>query len=248
MHQNTNHAISNTISSPVAPIAHILTPFSQKFSIPRQGLSLSPAKGTIVFAEEFDVVQATDGIEDFSHLWLLFLFHKNIGQGFKAKVRPPRLGGNKKIGVFASRSSFRPNGIGMSLVKNLGMRGKRLIVEGVDLLNETPILDIKPYLPYADEAANAFAGYAQDKPSSALAVEFTAVASQQLRTFEAQYSDLPSLIKAVLAQDPRPSYKSTQQDSKIYFIRLYEFDIKWHVNDNTAHILEIYSFNKPSVF
>lgn len=229
---------------PISPIGHILTPFSQKFAIPRQGLSLSPAKGSVVFSKEIDVVQATDGIDAFSHLWLLFLFHENLAQGFKAKVRPPRLGGNKKIGVFASRSSFRPNGIGMSLVKNLGLHNNQLLVEGVDLLNKTPIVDIKPYLPYADAVPKASAGYANDKPSNTLTVKFSAPAQQQLNIFEAQYSDLPSLIPAVLAQDPRPSYKSSKYDNKIYIIRLYNLDIKWLVEDNTAHVLAIYPIAK----
>ena len=228
----------------VSPIGHILTPFSQKFAIPRQGLALSPAKGTVVFSDEIDVAQATDGIDAFSHLWLLFLFHENLAQGFKAKVRPPRLGGNKKIGVFASRSSFRPNGIGMSLVKNLGIKNNQLLVEGVDLLNKTPIVDIKPYLPYADAAIEACAGYASDKPSNTLNVKFSAVAQLQLKTFEAQYSDLPTLIPAVLAQDPRPSYKSSKHDSKTYIIRLYNLDIKWLVDDNIAQVLEIYPIKK----
>lgn len=225
---------------PITPIGHILTPFSQKFAIPRQGLSLSHAKGTIVFTDDIDVMQASDGIEAFSHLWILFLFHENIAQGYKAKVRPPRLGGNKKVGVFASRSSFRPNGIGMSLVRNLGMKDKHLLVGGVDLLNKTPVIDIKPYLPYADTVSEASAGYANDKPINTLAVRFSASALQQLDSFQEKYSDLPSLIREVLAQDPRPSYKSNKPDNKVYFIRLYNLDIKWLVDDNTALVTDIY--------
>lgn len=228
------------LNYPITPIAHILTPFSQKFAIPRQGLGLSPAKGTIVFTTEVDASQATDGIEAFSHLWILFLFHENLDQGFKAKVRPPRLGGNKKVGVFASRSSFRPNGIGMSLVRNLGMINEQLLVDGVDLLNNTPIIDIKPYLPYADSPNNAFAGYAEEKPNSPLRVTFSAIAQQQLDKHKEMYSDLPVLITQVLAQDPRPSYKSAKQDNKIYFVRLYHLDIKWLVVGNTANVTEIY--------
>jgi tRNA-Thr(GGU) m(6)t(6)A37 methyltransferase TsaA len=228
------------LNYPITPIGHILTPFSQKFAIPRQGLSLSPAKGTIVFTDDIDVKQASDGIEAFSHLWILFLFHENLAQGFKAKVRPPRLGGNKKVGVFASRSSFRPNGIGMSLVRNLGMKDKQLLVDGVDLLDKTPIIDIKPYLPYADAVSEAYAGYADDKPINTLAVKFSASALQQLDSFQEKYSDLSALIRDVLAQDPRPSYKSNKQDNKVYFIRLYNLDIKWLVEGNTALVTEIY--------
>ena len=226
----------------ITPIAHILTPFSQKFAIPRQGLGLSPAKGAIVFDDHIDALQACDGIEAFSHLWILFIFHENIDQGFKAKVRPPRLGGNKKIGVFASRSSFRPNGIGMSLVRNLGMNDKQLLVDGVDLLNNTPIVDIKPYLPYADSLSDAFAGYASEKPNNTLTIEFSVTAQQQLDKYKEVHSDLPTLINTVLAQDPRPSYKSGKQDNKIYFIRLYTLDIKWCVEGNTINVIEIFPF------
>lgn len=225
---------------PITPIAHILTPFSQKFAIPRQGLGISPAKGTIIFSDHIDAMQACDGIEAFSHLWIMFIFHENLDQGFKAKVRPPRLGGNKKIGVFASRSSFRPNGIGMSLVSNLGMKEEHLLVGGVDLLNNTPIVDIKPYIPYADSLSDAVAGYADEKPNNALAVIFTSNAHHQLDKHKEIYSDLPILINSVLAQDPRPAYKSAKQDSKIYFIRLYNLDIKWRVTGNTAHVIEIF--------
>lgn len=228
------------LNYPITPIAHISTPFSQKFAIPRQGLSLSPAKGTIIFTKQIDVVQATDGIDAFSHLWVLFLFHENLAQGFKAKVRPPRLGGNKKIGVFASRSSFRPNGIGMSLVRNLGMKDNQLFVDGVDLLDKTPIIDIKPYLPYADTVPNAFAGYADEKPGNTLVVKFSTEAKQQLTLLTEKHSDLPLLITDVLAQDPRPSYKSGKHDSKIYFIRLYDLDIKWTVETDTALVTDIY--------
>jgi tRNA-Thr(GGU) m(6)t(6)A37 methyltransferase TsaA len=185
-------------------------------------------------------MQACDGIEAFSHLWIMFIFHENLDQGFKAKVRPPRLGGNKKIGVFASRSSFRPNGIGMSLVSNLGMKEEHLLVGGVDLLNNTPIVDIKPYIPYADSLSDAVAGYADEKPNNALAVIFTSNAHHQLDKHKEIYSDLPILINSVLAQDPRPAYKSAKQDSKIYFIRLYNLDIKWRVTGNTAHVIEIF--------
>lgn len=227
----------------ITPIAHILTPFSQKFAIPRQGLGISPAKGSIVFADHIEATQACDGIDAFSHLWILFIFHENLNQGFTAKIRPPRLGGNKKIGVFASRSSFRPNGIGMSLVKNLGMKDGELLVGGVDLLNNTPIVDIKPYIPYADSFSDAVAGYADEKPINTLTVAFTSTAQHQLDKYKALHCDLPILINSVLAQDPRPAYKSAKPDSKTYFIRLYNLDIKWRVTGNTANVIDIFPIN-----
>jgi tRNA-Thr(GGU) m(6)t(6)A37 methyltransferase TsaA len=232
------------VTNSFTPIAHILTPFTQKFSIPRQGLSLSSAKGEIVFNAEIDVTQSLDGIEGFSHLWLLFLFHENLAQGYKPKVRPPRLGGNKKIGVFASRSSFRPNGIGMSVVKNLGVKNNKLMVEGVDLLSFTPILDIKPYLPYADAVHDATAGYAQDKPGLTLALHYSNRAASQLALYQTQYPDLADLLQNVLTQDPRPSYKQNKPDNKIYFIQLYDIELSWAVNDNTIEVIDIYLMQK----
>ena len=228
------------VTHSITPIGHILTPFTQKFSIPRQGLSLSCASGEIVFSEHIDIAQSLDGIEAFSHLWLLFLFHENLAQGYKTKVRPPRLGGNKKIGVFASRSSFRPNGIGMSVVKNLGMKDQRLQVEGVDLLSNTPIVDIKPYLPYADSVAQASAGFAQEKPKRPLTLKFSTQAAQKLTLHQACYPELTTLIHNTLSQDPRPYYKKHKQDDKIYFMQLYDIELSFCVMATTAEVIDIY--------
>jgi tRNA-Thr(GGU) m(6)t(6)A37 methyltransferase TsaA len=143
---------------PLSAIGHIQTPFKQKFAIPRQP-NLAKAKGQVVLAPDFDDPRVFKGLEVFSHVWLLFLFHENLDKGWKPSVKAPRLGGNATLGVFASRSTHRPNGIGMSAVKNLGsdiVDGKlTLHVEGVDLLDGTPIIDIKPYLPYADALPHA---------------------------------------------------------------------------------------------
>jgi tRNA-Thr(GGU) m(6)t(6)A37 methyltransferase TsaA len=224
----------------LTPIGHILTPFTQKFSIPRQGLSLSPANGEIVFADNIDVPQSLDGIEAFSHLWILFLFHENIAQGYKAKVRPPRLGGNRKIGVFASRSSFRPNAIGMSVVENKGLHNKRLIVGGVDLLSGTPILDIKPYLSYADAVPEAKSGYAQEKPLTLLEVVYTDKAEQALKLYEMKHPEIVNLITTILSQDPRPAYKRNKQDNKVYFIQLWDLELTWCVHQNIVELIDIY--------
>lgn len=213
-------------------IANIYTPFSQKFAIPRQGNGLSIAKGKITFLPQIDARQALDGIDAFSHLWLLFVFHENLEQGHKSKVRPPRLGGNKKIGVFATRSSFRPNAIGMSLVKNLGREGNELHVGGVDLLNNTPILDIKPYLPYADIDNTAHAGYAEEKPKSGLQVDFADNVCDTLEELSKQHTDYLPLLVSILEQDPRPAYKKQQVDNKTYHLALYNSDVHWQVLEN----------------
>ncbi|MDT0595851.1 tRNA (N6-threonylcarbamoyladenosine(37)-N6)-methyltransferase TrmO [Aestuariibacter sp. P117] len=218
-------------------IANIQTPFSQKFAIPRQGNGLSIAKGKIKFLPHIDVMQALDGIDAFSHLWILFVFHDNLAQGYKSKVRPPRLGGNKKMGVFATRSTFRPNAIGMSLVKNLGFEDKELHVSGVDLLNNTPILDIKPYLPYADIENTAQAGYAEEKPTTSLKVNFADSVYDTLDRLSTQHADYLPLLVSVLEQDPRPAYKQQQADNKVYHLALYNSDVHWQVlaNQNNSN-------------
>ncbi len=231
---------------PLSPIGRIITPFQEKFSIPRQASLCKHAYGEVNFFEHINVVQALEGIEAFSHLWILFLFHKNISRGYKDKVRPPRLGGNKKIGVFASRSSFRPNHIGMSLVKNLGVKNNKLIVSEVDLLTNTPVIDVKPYLPYADIDLEASAGYASLIPESPLNVTFSEQSVKQLNKYESIYDGIKNLIIEILSQDPRPAYKASQQDTKIYFTKLYDLEIKWEVKSNELYVLSITQFSSTN--
>ena len=223
----------------IQPVGHIKTPFQQKFSIPRQAQGVSIAKGHIDFCDHIDAAQALDGIQDFSNLWLVFVFHENIAQGFKAKVRPPRLGGNKKVGVFASRSSFRPNALGLSLVRNLGVKNNQLHVAELDLLNNTPIMDIKPYLPYADIATNASTGYAPSKPEQKMQVTYSQQAQQELDVVHSQYPDFAALLAHVLGQDPRPAYKKQQVDNKVYHVSLYDIDVHWCINETAIHVLNM---------
>ncbi len=223
----------------IEPVGHVTSPFKEKFAIPRQPSLCKHAFGSIKFSSHIDPLQACDEISQFTHLWLLFIFHKNIDQGFKNKIRPPRLGGNKKIGVFASRSSFRPNHIGMSLVKNEGLVDGELKISGIDLLDQTPIIDIKPYLPYSDMQLDAIAGYAQNSPQNTLNVVFTQLAEQQLLPYLAVNAELKVLIQDVLSQDPRPAYKQNKVDTKIYFIKLYSVEIAWRVSENIVYIESI---------
>lgn len=223
----------------ISPIAHIHSPFKQKFAIPRQSQALSLAVGELEFVENINPQHALDGIEQFSHLWLLFMFHENLAQGFSEKVRPPRLGGNKKIGVFATRSTFRPNGIGMSLVENLGMGKFGLKVGGIDLLDGTPIIDIKPYLPYADSQANAQAGFAQQHPPTKLTVKFSPNSLPVLAKCKMQYENYEELLVNVLSQDPRPAYKQGKTDSKIYHVNLYQTDVHWQIIENVLWVIGI---------
>ena len=152
----------------IDPIATVRSCFGAKFAVPRQPGLCPSAWGRLVFHPEYRSPEAVRGIEGFSHLWLVFGFHETVGQGWKPTVRPPRLGGNQRIGVFASRSTFRPNGLGLSLVRLEGVDTKApdspvLLLGGLDLLDGTPVYDVKPYLPYAEavpEAAGGFAGEA----------------------------------------------------------------------------------------
>jgi tRNA-Thr(GGU) m(6)t(6)A37 methyltransferase TsaA len=231
------------------PIGLITTPFSQKFGIPRQSQALSKAKGHIQFDAHINPQNACRGLEQFSHLWLSFIFHENIDAGFSDTVRPPRLGGNDRIGVFASRSTFRPNPIGLSLVRNRGLNDKNhLIVEGVDLLNQTPIIDIKPYIAYADNPAgftsqtmeSVFSGYAENTPDT-VKVLIDDKLKKQLSKIEIDKPGFLELLINVLEQDPRPAYRKSKTDEKTYTIRLYNYDITWTARTGSIHVSAIWS-------
>lgn len=227
---------------PITPIAHIHTPYKQKFAIPRQPGLVKHAKGCINFTAEFNDPNFLRGIEAFSHLWLIFHFHQTAEQGFSPLVRPPRLGGNQKQGVFATRSTFRPNSIGMSVVEfaDITQHNKQLQlhVNGVDLLDGTPILDIKPYVPYADTIQHAHGGYAQQAPTH-MDVTFCAQALKQLHSHQKDLAHLQSLITEVLAQDPRPAYHKKKQSEKTYGMTLYDFNIRWQVENGSNQVLSI---------
>jgi len=224
------------LSYNITPIGQIITPFHQKFGIPRQGIGLSKIKGEIKLHPHIDAELACQGIEQFSHLWILFLFHQNQDKGWSERVRPPRLGGNQKLGVFATRSSFRPNAIGMSVVKFINMQGSRIFVEGVDMLNNTPIIDIKPYINYADAVVDAHSGFAQNIPAPSLSVTYDAQAIEQLAQTSRKYPDLPEVLQSLLSQDPRPAYKQRTADPKLYHLRIYDIDVAFSVHDSAVHV------------
>ena len=220
----------------------IATPFKQKFGIPRQSQSLSKAKGVITFASDINPVNACRGLNAFSHLWLSFVFHENKQQAWKDTVRPPRLGGNEKVGVFASRSTFRPNPIGLSVVKNLGLNAnKQLMVEGVDLLDQTPIIDIKPYIQYADAIPSAVSGFADRPPSTNMQTRYSTEAKVKLTALLNMHADFEQLLNNILEQDPRPAYKKDKQDDKIYSLVLYEVDVKWQVREGLNFVLDMHA-------
>lgn len=216
-------------------IAHIHTDFPEKFGIPRQSGLVKGLKGRIVFEPEYSTPDAVKGIEEFSHLWLLWEFEGVSKDTFTATVRPPRLGGNETRGVFATRSPFRPNPIGLSSVKLEGVemteKGPVLIVSGVDLRDNTPIFDIKPYLAYADAHPEASDGFAGEHLDEELKVEFPESLLCKLPE-----SDRETLI-SVLSQDPRPHYQN--DPDRIYGLSYKTFNIHFKVLGNTLTVLDI---------
>ncbi len=223
-------------------IGHIQSPYKQKFAIPRQPRLVPEAKAKLVFSSDFNREEFVRGLDEFSHIWLLFRFHQTADKGYSAMVRPPRLGGNERKGVFATRATFRPNAIGMSAVKLEGIEYKNgqlsLLLSGIDLLDGTPILDIKPYLPYSDAMTDASAGFADSQPETDMSVEF----SDEALAFIAKQTEQPELkafISNVLKQDPRPAYKKQRDSEQSYGMILYDFNIRWHVQDNHNTVTSI---------
>lgn len=212
-------------------IGQVHSPYKEKFAIPRQPGLVSAAKGNITLTGDANNPELIRELAEFSHIWVLFVFHGTQEQGWKPLVRPPRLGGNKKIGVLATRSTFRPNPIGMSVVKleSIAIEEKQVIlhISGIDLLDQTPIIDIKPYVPYSDSLPTAQAGFAQSPPEISLSVTFSDIAKQSLIKEAKEYPELANLITQVLCQDPRPAYKQNKLDTKLYGMRLYDFNVVW---------------------
>ena len=221
-------------------IATISTPFKQKFGIPRQSQSISKAVGVIQFSADINPVNACRGLDAFSHLWISFIFHENLQAGWRDTVRPPRLGGNEKIGVFASRSTFRPHPIGLSVVQNLGLNDKNeLLVSGVDLLDQTPIIDIKPYVRYADCISDACSGFAEFAPDKVMQVDYSERARAKLNGLRNSHPDFEGLLQNILEQDPRPAYKLGTIDEKIYSVLIYNYDVKWQVREAINYVIDI---------
>lgn len=217
-------------------IAHIRTDFTSKFGIPRQSGLVDELEATIVFEPEYRNPDALRGIEEYSHIWLLWQFSECMDKEWSPTVRPPRLGGNKRMGVFATRSPFRPNPIGLSSVKLLGVEktenhGYILRVSGADLLDGTPIYDIKPYLPYVDSHPEASNGFALDEKEGRLHIDFPDKLLEIIPTAKR------AALKAVLAQDPRPQYQDNPE--RIYGIEFAGFDVRFTVEKDKLKVVEI---------
>lgn len=217
-------------------IAHIHTDFTSKFGIPRQSGLVDELEATIVFEPEYRNPDALRGIEEYSHLWLIWQFSECIDKEWTPTVRPPKLGGNKRMGVFATRSPFRPNPIGLSSVRLISVEktekhGCILRVAGADLLDGTPIYDIKPYLPYVDSHPEASNGFALDEKDGRLDVEFP---EELIKTIPHQKQ---AALIAVLAQDPRPGYQN--EPERVYGIEFAGFDVRFKVNGKKLTVIEI---------
>lgn len=213
------------------PIGFVRSCFKEKFGIPRQPGLVRQVRATIEMVSPYGQMEAFRRLEDFSHIWIIFVFHQSNQRGWKPTVRPPRLGGNQRVGVFASRSGFRPNAIGQSAVELISVQssgGKtELLIGGADLLDGTPVLDIKPYLPYSDAICEAKAGYAPDQPEAKWPVSFSDQAARDCRKAEDEsHPGLGKLITGLLAIDPRPGYRNKGKDHG-YGMRLWNLNIKF---------------------
>lgn len=217
-------------------IARIYSDFPTKFGIPRQSGLVDALRSTVVFEPEYRSIDAVRGLEDFSHIWLLWQFSQAVRDGWSPTVRPPRLGGNRRLGVFASRSPFRPNSIGLSAVRLVGVEpggrdGPLLHVAGADLLDGTPIYDVKPYIPYADAHPEASGGFTDAVPRRTLTVD----CPPQL--LEAVPAGKREALLGVLAEDPRPSYQDDPQ--RVYGMSFAGMNVRFTVSGEHLTVREI---------
>lgn len=217
-------------------IAHIHTDFPDKFGIPRQSGLVEGLEGRIVFEPEYRNPEAVRGLEEFSHIWLLWKFSESRKEHWSATVKPPRMGGKKRMGVFATRSPFRPNDIGLSSVRLVGITmdetdGPVLTVSGADLMDGTPIYDIKPYIPLSDCHPDASEGYTKETKVHELSVNFP---PELLKIYPQQKRQA---ILGILAQDPRPAY--VQDPERIYGVSFAGYDVKFRVNDKVLTVCDV---------
>lgn len=213
------------------PVAILRSPFAEKFGVPRQGNLAPNVISTLVPQPGFENPDFRRGIEQFSHLWLIWGFHKNESQGYRPTVRPPRLGGNTRLGVFATRSPFRPNGLGLSVVRLLSVEADgSMRISGADMVNGTPVYDIKPYIPYADAIPDASAGFTEI-PRTLLQVVQDCPLPQEATP------EWRQAMQETLAQDPRPAYQ--EDPLRLYHLILSPFELTFRVEDGVAHVISV---------
>ena len=224
-------------------IGTVNSPFKEKFGIPRQPGLVQGSDGTIELHAPWDRQEALQGLEGFSHIWIVFIFHEAIKpiEKWRPTVRPPRLGA-KRQGVFATRSPYRPNPIGMSVVDYHGWEKRAgklyLKISGLDLLDGTPVIDIKPYLPYADSLPEAVGGFAHQAPQAEelMQVNFSDLALQQIEQVKEKYPKLQQLIETTIAHNPRPAYFGHIEARTEFGMKLYEFNVQWEIVENLVRV------------
>jgi tRNA-Thr(GGU) m(6)t(6)A37 methyltransferase TsaA len=226
------------------PIGIVRSCFTGRFGIPRQPGLVTAAEARLELYPTYGRAEAVRGLSGFSHIWLIFVFHDCLGAGWRPTVRPPRLGGRTKVGVFASRSPFRPNPIGISAVELRGIDRREaapvLRLSGVDLLDGTPVLDIKPYVPYADALPRARPGFAAEPPAAAWAVDFTAEAEGQiLRADPEGRKRLRPLIVEMLQHDPRPGYLDRYPERTAFGMRVCNLEVSWRLGHGRALVTSV---------
>lgn len=227
------------MSHSVTPIGHVRSCFKEKFAIPRQPQLAPAATGVLELLPPFDTGEAVEGLEQVSHIWMIFLFHQALEDRPRLKVRPPRLGGNRSLGVFATRATHRPNGIGQSVVKLEKVEPGRLWLSGIDMLDGTPVIDIKPYVPYADIVGDAHNSIA-DAPPTPITVHWSDEALHQAHEHALRLGQpVRELIEQCLAQDPRPAYQKPPPERR-YGVRLWDLDVHWHYPaDGEIRVLDL---------
>jgi len=222
-------------------IGMIRSCYGEKFGIPRQPGLVRSATATLELLPPYNTTEALRGLDAFSHVWIIFVFHQSARDEWKATVRPPRLGGNERVGVFASRSNFRPNPIGLSVVELLSVEGTTLKLGGGDFLDGTPVLDIKPYIPYVDSIPDAQGAFADHAPEPVNRVTFSSEA--QLAVQELQNETRPALrdiICDMLAYNPRPAYQNDDPE-RVYGTRLFDLEVRWKQTGTNITVQELFS-------
>lgn len=212
-------------------IARVRNDFTSKFGVPRQPGLAESLISRVVFEPEYKNADALRGLEGFSHIWLIWGFDRAVREGWSPTVRPPRLGGNERMGVFATRSPFRPNNLGLSCLRLLAVEGADLLVAGADMTDGTPVYDIKPYLPYADCRTDASGGYTDALPQRRLSVEFP---EELLRSLP---EEKRAGLLEVLSHDPRPSYQSDPE--REYGLSFGGFDVRFRVSESVLRVFEV---------
>ena len=224
------------MDKPLRVIARVRNDFHTKFGLPRQSGLAESLRSLIVFEKAFRVPEALRGLEAFSHIWLIWGFHQARRDAWSPTVRPPKLGGNTRMGVFATRSPFRPNALGLSCVRlerivDLGASGRALLVSGADMMDGTPVYDVKPYLSYADCRPEAVGGFADAHVSDAVPVDFPAALLARVP------EDRRAALLEALRQDPRPAYQA--DDTRVYGMPYAGLDIRFCVQDGVLRVCDV---------